>query len=89
MSRAIHRLAGHVRTRHAGTQHVGTRHAGMQQEAPHDTERSHSMGRPVRAGLLAAALLGVVLLAACGKKGPPVPPGPPADITYPRSYPTR
>ena len=28
-------------------------------------------------------------LAACGKKGPPDPPGPPDKITYPRMYPTR
>jgi predicted small lipoprotein YifL len=35
--------------------------------------------------LLAAA----VLLAACGKKGPPNPPGPQEKIIYPKSYPTR
>ena len=34
--------------------------------------------------LLTAALL----LAACGKKGPPDPPGPPNEINWPRSYPT-
>ncbi len=28
------------------------------------------------------------LLTACGKKGPPDPPGPPDQITYPKSYPT-
>lgn len=33
-------------------------------------------------------LLGLGLLAGCGKKGPPVPPGPPSQITYPRTYPT-
>jgi predicted small lipoprotein YifL len=35
---------------------------------------------------IATALL---LLAACGKKGPPVPPGPPDQVTYPKTYPTR
>jgi predicted small lipoprotein YifL len=29
------------------------------------------------------------LLAACGKKGPPEPPGPPDKITFPKVYPTR
>jgi len=36
-------------------------------------------------GGLALALL----LAACGKVGPVRPPGPPEEITYPRSYPNR
>jgi predicted small lipoprotein YifL len=35
--------------------------------------------------LLAAA----VLLVACGRPGPVRPPGPPAEITYPRIYPNR
>ena len=34
--------------------------------------------------LLAAGLL----LGACGKKGPPSPPGPANEIIYPRTYPT-
>lgn len=38
--------------------------------------------------LVAAAMLAVLLLAACGKKGPPEPVGPPDKITYPRVYPT-
>ncbi|MBN8903466.1 MAG: hypothetical protein J0H57_20775 [Rhodospirillales bacterium] len=47
------------------------------------------MSRIVR--LLAAVLaltLTAGVLAACGKKGPPVAPGPPDQITYPRVYPT-
>jgi len=40
----------------------------------------------MRAALI---LLALVLLAACGKKGSPSPPGPAAEITYPRSYPSR
>jgi predicted small lipoprotein YifL len=39
-------------------------------------------------GLLLALAMGL-LLSACGKKGPPDPPGPPDKITFPRSYPTR
>ena len=39
--------------------------------------------RPV---VLFAVALG--LLAACGKKGPPEPPGPPDKIIYPKIYPT-
>jgi len=36
------------------------------------------------------ALLFVLMLAlvACGKKGAPSPPGPPDQITWPRTYPT-
>jgi len=47
---------------------------------------------PVRRGLpvlLPLLLLAFVGLAACGKKGPPEPPGPPEKVTYPRIYPTR
>jgi predicted small lipoprotein YifL len=41
--------------------------------------------------LLALALLTVMLcpLGGCGKRGPPEPPGPASDITYPKVYPTR
>ena len=35
-----------------------------------------------------AALLGLTMLAGCGKKGAPNPPGPADKLTYPRIYPT-
>lgn len=38
---------------------------------------------------LAAALLALALLAACGKKGSPSQPGPANEISYPRAYPSR
>ena len=34
-----------------------------------------------------AALAGALALAACGKVGPPQPPGPPDRITWPHTYP--
>ncbi len=34
------------------------------------------------------ALAACALLSACGKKGPPTPPGPPDKLTWPRVYPT-
>ena len=34
-------------------------------------------------------VLALVLLAACGKKGSPSPPGPAAEVAYPRAYPSR
>ena len=43
----------------------------------------------MRSALILAILLGTVMLAACGKKGPPSPVGPPDQVTWPRSYPTR
>jgi len=51
------------------------------------------MTRHLAAALLAAALLAAALfaagaLAACGKVGPPEAPGPPDQITYPKTYPT-
>ncbi len=36
---------------------------------------------------LLVALLLLVGLAACGKRGAPQPPGPPGQVTYPRVYP--
>ncbi len=44
-------------------------------------------GDAMRAALV-LALVGPLLLAACGKKGPPSPPGPADQITWPRVYPT-
>jgi len=32
-------------------------------------------------------LLAALVLAACGRKGAPSPPGPPGQVTFPRSYP--
>jgi predicted small lipoprotein YifL len=43
----------------------------------------------MRAAVTVALVLGVLMLVACGKKGPPTPPGPPDEITWPRAYPTR
>ena len=37
----------------------------------------------------AAVLIALVLLAACGKKGSPDPPGPANEVAYPRTYPSR
>lgn len=43
----------------------------------------------MRAVLFLALAAGLaVALAACGKKGPPSPAGPPAAIIYPKTYPT-
>jgi predicted small lipoprotein YifL len=42
----------------------------------------------MRPALIIAVLLGMVVLAACGKKGPPSPPGPADQVTWPRVYPT-
>jgi predicted small lipoprotein YifL len=40
--------------------------------------------------LLLLVLLGSVFaMTACGRKGPPSPPGPPDQVTYPRTYPAR
>ena len=41
------------------------------------------------AGLLVIMAVLALGLTACGKKGPPDPPGPADQITYPRSYPNR
>ena len=39
----------------------------------------------MRPACVLVALAVAVALAACGKKGPPSPPGPPDQITYPKS----
>ncbi len=41
----------------------------------------------MRAVLALAVALG--LLAACGKKGPPDPPGPTKEVNYPKAYPPK
>jgi predicted small lipoprotein YifL len=41
----------------------------------------------MKVGVL-AALMAVLMLAACGKKGAPDPPGPPDQVIWPRVYPT-
>lgn len=43
--------------------------------------------QPAALVLFAAALL--VPLAGCGKRGPPSPPGPSSQVTYPKIYPTQ
>ncbi len=35
------------------------------------------------------AMLCVLALAGCGRRGAPTPPGPAADITYPHPYPAQ
>ncbi len=39
-----------------------------------------------RRGLVVVAL-SALILAACGKRGDPIPPGPDEAVTYPRTYP--
>ncbi len=39
----------------------------------------------MKGGLVLLAL--ALILAGCGKKGPPLPAGPPDQVTWPRAYP--
>ncbi len=48
-----------------------------------------SLSRSEREKKVVLVLLALTLLAACGKKGAPVPPGPSNEIVYPRQYPSR
>jgi predicted small lipoprotein YifL len=41
----------------------------------------------MNARALLLALACVLALTGCGKKNAPAPPGPPDQVTYPRSYP--
>ena len=64
----------------------------------HQLRRHRAGQRRARGGALAAGAgvrraaaavaAGAAAVAACGKKGPPSPPGPPDQITWPRVYPT-
>ncbi|MBC4015223.1 hypothetical protein H7965_07770 [Siccirubricoccus deserti] len=36
---------------------------------------------------LTTVMLAVLMLAGCGRVGPPRPPGPPEAVTFPRAYP--
>ncbi|MDJ0386675.1 hypothetical protein QMO56_00995 [Roseomonas sp. E05] len=38
---------------------------------------------------VAVLLVLALVLAACGRAGPVRPPGPPDQVTYPRTYPSR
>jgi hypothetical protein len=42
-----------------------------------------------RVGLLVCCLACFVLLAGCGKRGSPEPPGPPDQVIYPKVYPAQ
>ena len=38
---------------------------------------------------LVVAALALALLAGCGKKGTPTPPGPQEELVFPKTYPSR
>jgi hypothetical protein len=43
----------------------------------------------LRSGVLLLLVVMALGLASCGKKGAPVPPGPPDQVRYPKTYPSR
>ncbi|HTC10474.1 MAG TPA: lipoprotein [Acetobacteraceae bacterium] len=51
------------------------------------TGEVHSGSRLHRCAAL--LLLSALVLTACGKKGPPDPPGPPSEIIWPHAYPSK
>ena len=51
-------------------------------------DRVPGVGLVQRYRFVMPSLAALVPLAACGKRGGPVPPGPANEITYPRVYPT-
>jgi predicted small lipoprotein YifL len=45
------------------------------------------MTKPGMTKILVIAVLAGVMLAGCGRRGAPSPPGPASDVSYPHTYP--